>query len=98
MALLHQRRGPGTRRALAELSRAGSAAGRGDDLLLILDDCLLVPDDLDLIAEEQLEAILIAEDLLLVAYDRSLVSDDRQLILDCGLRHWVILLLGFNLL
>jgi hypothetical protein len=74
------------------LSRAAPAAGRRDDLLLVLDDCLLVSDDLDLIAEEQLEAFLISEDRLLVADDRPLVCHDLQLILYRRLRHWVFLL------
>jgi hypothetical protein len=50
------------------------------NLLLVSYDRLLVPDDPLLIAEQQLEPILIPQDLLLI-------RDDRQLILERRLRH-----------
>jgi hypothetical protein len=77
------------------LSRAAPAAGRRDDLLLVLYYRLLIPNDPDLITEQHLEAILVVEDLLLVADDRPLVCHDLELILYRRLRHGVFLLFWF---
>jgi hypothetical protein len=68
---------------------------RRQDLLLVLYYRLLIPNDPDLITEQQLEAILVAEDPLLVADDLPLVSHDLQLISYRRLRHWVFLLFWF---
>jgi hypothetical protein len=61
---------------------------------LVPDDRLLIPNDPDLIREEHPKTVLITQDLLLVGNDRPLVRDDLQLILDCGLRHSVVLLVA----
>jgi hypothetical protein len=61
------------------------------DLLLVLYNRLLVSYDPGLIAEQQLEPILIPQDLLLIRNDRPIVCDDRLLILERRLCHCVFL-------